>query len=100
MQVPTPKASYWQNHVEQWQSSGLSQKAYCEQYHLKPCNLSYWKNKFEDQGEAKAESGFIPVALEPTSPRLSHGLSLQLNSGHRIEGFASVDDLVTLLRLL
>ena len=36
---------YWQNEITKWQSSGLSQLAYCKQNHLKPSRFSYWKKK-------------------------------------------------------
>ena len=105
MQSSTSKTSiskthYWREHVEQWQSSGLSQKTYCQQHHLKPHKLSYWKNKLDSQREAKTNGGFVTVALESTSVALAQGLSLYLTDGHRIEGFSSVEELVVLVRAL
>ena len=96
MQSSRSKPRYWREHVEQWQLSGLSQKAYCKQHDLKPHNLSYWKNKLGTQQEAKATGGFVAVSLEPTSVVLPQGLSLHLSNGHRIDGFSSVEELVVL----
>ena len=100
MQSSISKTRYWQEHVEQWQSSGLSQKAYCQQHDLKPHNLSYWKNKLDCQREAKATGGFVAVALESTSTILPQGLSLHLSNGCRIDGFASVEELRALVKAL
>ena len=97
MQSSLSKSRYWREHVEQWQSSGLSQKAYCKQHDLKPHNLSYWKNKLDAQREAKATGGFVAVALESTLPQ---GLSLHLSNGHRIDGFSSVEELAILAKAL
>ena len=43
-----PKASNttksdWQQHVQTWQSSGLSQAAYCRKHKLKYNRFNYWK---------------------------------------------------------
>jgi len=100
MQSSLSKPRYWREHVEQWQSSGLSQKAYCQQNGLKPHNLSYWKNKWDTQQDTKTTGGFVAVALESTSVALPQGLSLHLNNGHRIDGFSSVEELVALVGAL
>ena len=100
MQSSLSKISHWRGHVESWQASGLSQKVYCKQHDLKPHNLSYWKNKFDSQREAKANGGFVAVALESTSVALPQGLNLHLTNGHRIDGFSSIEELVVLVRAL
>lgn len=100
MQSTTSKVTYWQNHINQWQASGLSQKAYCHQHDLKSYNLSYWKNKFDAQKKEDGSHGFIPVTLESTSPASLRSLRLQLSSGHRIEGFSSIEELIVLIRAL
>ena len=100
MQSSMSKTRYWQEHVESWQSSGLSQKAYCQQHNLKPYNLSYWKNKLDTQQEAKTTGGFVAVTLNSISETLPQGLNLHLSNGHPINGFSSVEELVALVRAL
>jgi hypothetical protein len=37
------KREFWKNHVERWQQSGLSQRAYCRKYALKADHFYYSK---------------------------------------------------------
>jgi len=37
---------FWSDHIQAWQSSGLSQSAYCREHDLCSQKLSYWKRKF------------------------------------------------------
>ncbi len=54
------KRSYWQQHIESWQESGLSQTEYCRRHDLKPHQLTYWKKRF---CEADRGVSFVPVQL-------------------------------------
>ncbi len=36
---------FWLEHIEHWQSSGLSQAAYCQHHGLVAHQFSYWKRK-------------------------------------------------------
>jgi hypothetical protein len=37
------KPSIWQQHLIQWQSSGLTQKAYSQEHHLSQRQFLYWR---------------------------------------------------------
>jgi len=39
------KSSYWQNHFESWENSGLGQAEYCRRHDLKYRLFHYWKRK-------------------------------------------------------
>jgi hypothetical protein len=39
------KSQFWQDHITAWQSSGLSQAAYCKQHEIKFHNFAYWRNR-------------------------------------------------------
>jgi hypothetical protein len=102
-----------QSHIEQWQSSSLSQAAYCKEHGIKPHIFSYYKKKFSSDSEvAKYSSHLIPVKLVandaplgsnlssssgPGVLRLTHanGFSLEINS--HID-MASLKPLLELLR--
>lgn len=99
--LSTPsKTRYWREHIERWSSSGLSQRAYCEQHDLKPHNLSYWKNKLDTRQTSAAEDGFVPVVLESIPAPLASGLSVLHPNGVRVEGFSSVQDIATVIKAL
>jgi len=45
-QTPSERTAYWQQHIDDWQASGLSGTAYCQQYHLTYHCFVYWRGKF------------------------------------------------------
>ena len=85
--------SYWQQHISQWQKSGLSQAKYCRQHGLKANRFSYHKLKFKAKPAQTSSSGFIkiPVAqvavketLAPLTLHFTNGLSLSGIEGNNI----------------
>ncbi len=47
----------WQQHLKDWQQSGIRQTPWCRQRGLSPHQFSYWKKKFDDQAcTAKTDS--------------------------------------------
>jgi hypothetical protein len=56
------KASIWQQHFIQWQSSGLTQKAYCRQF-------LYWRARAA-KNEKPLKRGFLMCSTTCTALRL------------------------------
>ena len=56
------KRSFWKQHIDSWEKSGLTQAEYCRRLQLKPHQMAYWKKQFY-QSEAQAE--FVPIQLSP-----------------------------------
>ncbi|RDH94586.1 MAG: hypothetical protein DIZ77_00410, partial [endosymbiont of Seepiophila jonesi] len=57
-------ASYWQQQIEAWQSSGQTQQAYCKANELSCHRFGYWRRKLRHQSpEAQSQKGsvFVPV---------------------------------------
>jgi len=80
---PAELNPFWQSHIEAWQSSGLSQAAYCKESDLIIHRFGYWKRKLLDTPLATPEPvGF--VALNPVV--VASTLVLQLPNQLRIEG--------------
>jgi hypothetical protein len=71
------KSDFWQEHITAWQSSGLSQTAYCQQHDLKLNTFTYWRNKL-NQPRRK----LMPVSLgalgQPVELALPGGIQLQV----------------------
>ncbi|MCO1335806.1 IS66 family insertion sequence element accessory protein TnpB [Microbulbifer sp. OS29] len=63
------KAEFWQEHINAWNSSGLSQTAYCQQYQLK---LSK-----QNKGRPK----LIPISM----PALQASVELTLPGGIQMQ---------------
>lgn len=73
-----------QKHIEAWQSSGLSQVAYCRQHKLNSKTFANWLRVYRSQPVAAVASTLIPVEikLEPSS---SGSLCLRCPQGHTLE---------------
>ena len=63
---------YWQNHIEQWLKSGLSQSKYCREHGLAIGSFGHWKMRLvgpeEQRRETKAPGPvLIPVHVQKES---------------------------------
>jgi len=95
------REAYWKEHVRRWQSSGLSQSAYCRREGLRANQLSYWYRRDHrldhDSASVTASSKFIPVEITGPSPipapsslpslkvRLSNGACLEVIDAQSVE---------------
>ena len=80
------KSRYWQEHLERWRQSGLSQAEYCRQNGLKLRRWNYWKKNL---ARNRIDSGvcFVPVKISsglPVSVPRSH-LSLLTSNGYKVQ---------------
>ena len=93
------KRTYWKQHIDSWQETGLTQTEYCRRHNLKHHQLVYWKKRF-----LKIEAGvsFVPVKLDdlldPPTQSDCAALSLVINKHLKIEIRPGFD--VQLLRQL
>ncbi|MEJ2731314.1 MAG: transposase [Deltaproteobacteria bacterium] len=86
------KRSYWKQHIDSWQETGLTQAEYCRQHNLKPHQLVYWKKRYL---KTETDVSFVPLNLEdlldsPAEPDHS-ALSLILNNQFKIQISAGFD---------
>lgn len=86
----------WQEKIQHWQASGLTQKAWCKQHNIRPKQFSHWKSKLASssqrpckkkgkESEAPSINNFVPVALDAT-PVPEEVLMVSLPSGASITG--------------
>lgn len=70
----------WQQHIDAWQDSGLSQAAWCRQNGVVVSQFGYWKKKLLIEGTpsapSKAFSPFVPVSLTQGQEQDHDDLSL------------------------
>src|SRR5437763_1955861 len=57
------KERFWRRMVQQWQRSGLSVRAFCEQHDLSPPSFYAWRRTLADR-DAQAIA-FVPVEVSP-----------------------------------
>jgi hypothetical protein len=98
---PSTCRAYWRAHLERWQQSGQSQKAYCGEQDLSYFRFQYWRRKLREDaqqdGQQTKASGFVSVAT--TRSELPSGLSVVLPNGMQLRGI-SADNLAVVERLL
>ena len=83
-------ALHKQNHIEAWQVSGLSQRAYCRQHGLNAKTFGNWLRIHRNRRmNAEAPTLLIPVTIEPTVPS-TESLYLRGSSGHTLQLPANV----------
>ena len=78
------KARYWQQHMEAWQVSDLTQPVYCQQHAISLAAFGYWRTrlkKFEVHDDATPVN-FFPVRLKQDN---QDSLTLKINGRHSIE---------------
>ena len=98
--------SFWSNHLVQWQSTGLSQTAYCRQHDLCQQKFSYRKRQSHFSKQAvNSSAGFVQVQVNTLvqSSASDVGLSIRVNDDLCIEGITEnnlvlIPQLLTVLR--
>ena len=58
--TPQEKRTYWQQHIDQWQQSGLSQIEYCRRNRIKKYQWGYWKKRL---AAPKSPTMLVPVTI-------------------------------------
>lgn len=71
--------------VEQWQSSGQTQKVFCATHDISVSVLAYWLRRYRDrytdssdQADCRPEAGFVAVQMATSNPT---ALEVSLPSG-------------------
>ena len=84
----TPLQVFWENHINAWKETSLSQAAYCHEHKLQIHRFGYWKRKLINTNvPAVSEPSFVQVS--PVSYSVDSTLSLQLPNQLRIEGITA-----------
>jgi hypothetical protein len=77
---------YWQEHVERWHSSGMTQKDYCRKNRLKWSAFYYWRKRLQ---ELSAPVSLVQVSLAAGRPgndvHGSPGLVLLIGTHYRVQ---------------
>jgi hypothetical protein len=94
---------HWQTHIAAWQSSGLSQAAYCRQHQLTYTTFSARLCEFRAQAKSAppVQPVLLPIHVQ-AQPSPEMGIILHHANGHRLALPATVSApwLAELLRCL
>lgn len=63
------KERFWQEHIQGWSQSGISQVGYCREQGLKETAFTYWKGKLT-RGRL-ADSDTPPISLVPVGVKVN-----------------------------
>ena len=79
--------SFWQQHISQWQQSGLSQAKYCKQHGLKVNRFSYHKLKLKTKSAQTSSTSFIKIPVAQAAVKETQApLTLHFASGLSLSG--------------
>jgi len=66
--MPTvDKERYWSEHFENWEQSGLSQRAYCQRHRISLATFTVWRRRLAESAR-KPCVDIVPIAM-PRPPR-------------------------------
>ena len=86
------KRSYWKQHIDSWQETGLTQAEYCKRNNLKHHQLVYWKKRFL---KTEPDVSFVPLKFEGlldlSARQQPASLTLVINNQFKIEIRAGFD---------
>jgi len=81
---PEEKAKFWEDHIQAWQKTDLSQSEYCRKNRLVPHRFWYWRKRIE-QPSAKGIT-FVPLPISPNrTGQTAPVTSITTPNGYRIE---------------
>ena len=82
------KADFWQRHLTDWRTSGLSQAAYCRRHGLDVKRWTYWRRTFKQTLPSGASvPAVVPIVMsappldDRVEVRLPNGLQVRLSAG-------------------
>jgi hypothetical protein len=91
----------WQEHIESWQGSGLTQAEYCRQQNIniKTFAARLSEHRYQQKSD---QTVLIPIVVDEASNPVPEKIILHCSKGHRLElpGTVSVAWLSDLLRRL
>ena len=85
---PRAKREFWDNHIQAWQQSGLTQIDYCRQNNLKNHQWCYWRRKILKPSDTDVT--FVPLSFSPSKISRPQ-ISVLTPNGFRIEFDHGVD---------
>ncbi len=98
------KREFWQEHINQWQKSGLAQPAYCDQQQISYTTFGYWRSQLRRESGEYKQKKFVSVAVKQTQEDLAQSIKVKLTSGLVISmpcsmGTASIAELIRMLEI-
>ena len=74
----TERSKYWRHVVKEWETSGMTQAAFCRERDLSSAAFSWWRREFKKR-DSKTKAGI--QSTKPSKNSESHGLQFVQVSG-------------------
>lgn len=101
-ETPPNSKQYWENHVNQWNETSVSQASYCQVHELSIKRFGYWKRKLLGSTKlttsSKKTDGFIQISPRQSMSTQPSALAIELPNQLRIEG-VTADNLLLVKQL-
>lgn len=79
---PASQERFWRHHIQAWQTSGLSQRAYCKKNNLKEYRFSKWKNRLVNDNASHFVRVPVPVPIKRSMQVFSpNGFRVDIEEG-------------------
>jgi len=100
-EVIANKRKYWQNLIDEWMDSDLTQKAFCAERGIGISSFYSWKSRLSNKDRKPLSKPFIPIEIQKQATSTSL-MRILLKTGVRIDLpiNTSVDKLSSIFRLL
>ncbi len=84
------REKYWRKQIKNWQTSGMSMRAWSKAQDISEKNLSRWKRKLAVEAGGvqeirKAPDGWCEVKTKQAKQAIPSGINLEINGQIRIE---------------
>lgn len=84
-QAAQQRREHWREILRRWQSSGLSQAAFCRQRKIPVWRFTWWKKRLRDESPVAGDL-FVPINVAPSEASADFELTLH---GGRLLRFGS-----------
>ncbi len=77
------RRKFWRTHIDQWEASGLSQRAYCVQHDLILHRFYNWRRRIKSDKNSRVS--FLPVSLAGNASFCKPSVRIHTPNGYTIE---------------
>jgi hypothetical protein len=88
------------DHIERWERSGLSQRAYCEKARIGRPIFSYWLRIHRQRVQEAQAPAFLPIVVQENGPMVADDRILVTSPNGLVVSFPNREGSIILIRQL
>ena len=78
------KAVYWQEKIEAWKTSELTQRQFCKQNDLRFATFTYWRSRLSIRDPSKNGKVILPVKVKAPKHQTNSQQSIRIKLPHGV----------------